>query len=85
MTRLSDVLDELGLVGEPALGGQLIKLQGERCAVYVVEAQWGGGYFAWCDDPDEREVLFYQDPVEAISTGLSRAALPPKWQDKPAK
>ena len=74
MTRLIEALEPLGLDGEIALGGRWVKIQGERCAVYVVEAAWGAGYYTWCDDPEERAVQFYADPAAAILAGLRRAA-----------
>ncbi len=74
MTRLVDALHALGLDGEVTLSGRWVKLDGEHCPVYVVEAAWGAGYFTWCDDPQARTVEFYRDPVEAIQAGLRRAA-----------
>ncbi len=73
MTRLTDALHGLGLEGEESLGGRWVKLRGERCAVYVIEAAWGMGYYTWCDDPHARAVEFYRDPVAAIQAGLRRA------------
>ena len=73
MTRLVDALHELGLKGEISLSGRWVTLQGERCAIYVLEGPWGAGFYAWCDDPDERMVQRYADPVEAILAGLQRA------------
>ena len=51
MTRLVEALLSSGIDGEIALGGRWVKLQGVRCAVYVVEAAWGAGYYTWCGDP----------------------------------
>ncbi len=76
MTRLVDVLHELGLEGEQSLGGRWVKLQGEWCTVYVAESPWGTGYYTWCDSRQARAVEFYRDPVEAIQAGLRRAAYP---------
>ena len=73
MTRLVEALRLLSLPGEADLGGRWVKLQGERGAVYVVEAAWGHGYYTWCDVPEERAVERYRDPVEAIQAGLRRA------------
>ncbi len=73
MTQLVDALNELGLEGEYSLEGRMVKLQGERCAVYVVEAGWGMSYYTWCDDPQGRAVEYYSDPVAAIRAGLQRA------------
>jgi hypothetical protein len=74
MTHLVEALHALGLEGEIALSDHWVKLQGERCAVYVAEASWGRGYYTWCDDPHARAVEFYHDPVAAIFAGLRRAA-----------
>ncbi len=72
MTQLVEALDALHLEGELSLAGRWVKLQGERCWVYVVAAK-GGGYFTWCDDAEERGIVFYRDPREAIQAGLQRA------------
>ncbi len=72
--RLVEALHELGLHGEVQLSGRWAKLDGERCTVYVVEAAWGVGYYTWCDDPLDRKVEVYHDPVEAIQAALRRAA-----------
>ena len=73
MTRLVEALRSMGLDGEITLGGRWVKLQGERCSVYVVEAAWGAGYYTWCDVPEERAVQYYADPAAAIQAGLRRA------------
>ena len=75
--RLVEALQTLGLQGELSLGGRWVTLRGERCAVYVVEAAWGTHYYTWCDDPAERTVQSYLDPIQAIQAGLRRAAAPP--------
>ena len=72
--RLVEALQTLGLQGELSLGGRWVTLRGERCRVYVVEAAWGTHYYTWCDDPAERTVQSYLDPVQAIQAGLRRAA-----------
>jgi hypothetical protein len=74
MTRLVQAVRELGIDGEIALAGRWVKLQGERCPVYVVEAARSGNYYTWCDNPQERAVEHYRDPREAIRAGLRRAA-----------
>jgi hypothetical protein len=74
MMRLVEALQTLGLQGEVSLGGRWVMLQGERCAVYVVEAAWGTHYYTWCDDPAERAVQSFPDPVQAIQAGLRRAS-----------
>jgi hypothetical protein len=74
MTLLTEALETLGLEAEITLAGRWAKLQGERCAVYVTEAPWAGGFFSWCDDPLERGVEHHTDPIEAIQTGLKRAS-----------
>lgn len=75
MTELVDTLAALGLTGEITNGGHWACLSGERCAVYVVEAAWGGGYFTWCGMPHSGVVEFYRDPGAAIRAGLARASL----------
>ncbi len=74
MTGLLEALRDLGLAGEISLSGRWVELRGERCAVYVVEAAWSGGYYTWCDDPAQRTVEHYLDPIEAIQAGLRRAS-----------
>ena len=74
VTRLVAALHALGLDGEIALAGHWVKLQGERCAVYVAEATSGGSYYTWCEDAEARVVEFYLDPTTAIEAGLRRAA-----------
>jgi hypothetical protein len=54
MTQLTEALHRLGLEGEQSLGGRWVKLPGERCAVYVIEAAYGMGYYTWCDTPQAR-------------------------------
>ena len=76
MTRLEDALQALNLKGEVALSGRWVKVQGERCMIYVVEAAWGGGFYTWCDDPQERAAEMYLDPVEALRAGMRRAQQP---------
>ena len=73
MTRLVQAMRALQLDGEVMLSGRWIKLRGDRCAVYVIEAS-GATYYTWCDDPKERWVQRYLDPTEAIQAGLRRAA-----------
>ena len=72
MTQLVEALRALHLEGEVSLADRWAKLQGERCWVYVAAAK-GGGYFTWCDDPQQRTLAFYRDPIEAIQAGLRRA------------
>ncbi|MEO7908077.1 MAG: hypothetical protein ABIV47_00370 [Roseiflexaceae bacterium] len=74
MAHLVDALDTLGLNGEIALSGRWVKIQGEQCAIYLVESVWGTSYLTWCDAPCDRTVHFYHDPVEAIEAALRRAA-----------
>ena len=75
MTRLVAALHALGLDGEIALAGHWVKFQGERCAVYVIQATSGGGYYTWCEHTEARVVEFYLDPATAIEAGLRRASL----------
>ena len=53
MTQLVEALDALHLEGELSHADRWVKLQGQRCRVYVATAK-DGGYFTWCDDPQER-------------------------------
>jgi hypothetical protein len=76
MTRLDDALQALGLPNESELGGTWVTLRGERCRVYVMGTTWGHRYFTWCDDPHDRTVEVYTDPVAALQAGLRRAAYP---------
>lgn len=73
LTSLVDALATLGLGAEVTLAGRWARLAGERCAVYVVEARLGGGYFAWCAAPCEQTVEHHRDPIGAIESGLRRA------------
>ena len=75
MTRLVEALHHMGLDGEQSLNGRLVKLQGERCVIYIVEAAWGTRYYTWCDDSLGRAVQAYADPLTAIQVGLRRAAV----------
>ena len=76
MTQLVDTLEALGLSGEVTNAGRWVRLQGERCPVFVVETSYGGGYFTWCGAPCEPVVAFYHDPAMAIRSGLARAKSP---------
>lgn len=58
MTRLEDTLLMQGLEGRFELSGRWATLRGERCAVFVVEAANGEGYYTWCDDPGARALSF---------------------------
>ena len=73
MTPLVAALQTLGLVGEISLKGHWLVLQGDHCQVYVVKAGWGHAFYTWCEDPQERAVQFYDNPITAIQTGLRRA------------
>ncbi len=74
MARLVDTLDALGLYGEIALSGRWVKIQGEQCAIYLVESVWGTSYLTWCDAPCDRTVHLYHDPIKAIEAALRCAA-----------
>ncbi len=71
-TPLANALRESGLTGDLLHGGRWLTLAGDRFRVFVVES-WRGGYFTWCDDPDERAVIFFRDARAAIEGGLGRA------------
>lgn len=77
VTDLVAAVQALGLEGEIALAGRWVRLQGERYRVYVVETI-ADGYYSWCDAPEERAVIGYPDPTEAIQDGLRRAARRPE-------
>lgn len=81
MTRLTEALETLGLAAETSLAGRWTKLQGKRCAVYVVEAAWAASFYSWCDDPLDRVVEHHSDPIEAIRAGLKRASDPKSEPD----
>jgi hypothetical protein len=72
MTQLVDTLEALGLSGEITNAGRWVRLTGEHCPVYVVEALWGG-YFTWCGPPCEGMVAFFRNPTVAIREGLAHA------------
>ena len=72
--RLLDALQELQLDAEMAMDDRWVRIQGERCSVYVVEMARHRGFFTWCDDPDERAIEFHEDAFGAIRSGLRRAA-----------
>jgi hypothetical protein len=74
MTRLVAALRSLDLEGEIAHGGTWVTLHGERCLAYVVEAGEDHLYLTWCDDPRERTVEVYRDPVAALQAGGRRSA-----------
>lgn len=82
MTRLTEALATLGLPAETSLAGRWAKLQGERCAAYVVEAAWAAGFFSWCDDQQDRVVEHHADPIEAIRAALKRAGGPQRGADQ---
>lgn len=67
-------LRALALDAEVALGGRWVKIQGESCAVFVVEISSREGYFVWCDAPAKRAVEVFPTPTDAIAAGLRRAA-----------
>ncbi len=73
MTPLVDALQASGIAADVSLGGRWAEFQGERRRVYVFETA-RGGYYTWCDDPLDRKVEIYRNPVEAIQAGLRRAA-----------
>ncbi len=76
MTRLDDALDTLGLRGKSELEGTWVTLSGEGWRVYVMGTRWSQRYYTWCDDPHDRTVEVYVDPVAALQAGLRRAARP---------
>ena len=82
MTRLVEALDALHLEGELSLADRWVKLQGQRCWVYVAAAK-GGRYFTWCDDVQECAIAFYRDPIDAIQAGLRRASHAAGEADQP--
>lgn len=60
------------MAGDLSHGGRWLTLPGDRFRVFVVESS-RGGYFTWCDDPEERVVIHFRDAREAIEAGLRRA------------
>ncbi len=74
VTLLLEALQTLGRDDEVALAGRWLEIPGVRCAVFVVEARLGGGFYAWCGAPCDRTVQFHHDPIRAIELGLRRAA-----------
>jgi hypothetical protein len=73
---LGDILRARGLLFEESLSGRWVKIQGQECAVYVVEGVWSHSYLTWCDRWDAREIERYQTPEAAIIAGLRRAGGP---------
>lgn len=73
---LVDAIRYLGIEAELLMDGKWARLDGERFTVYVVELSRHPGFFTWCDDPAERAVEYYPDPVDAILSGLRRAVQP---------
>jgi len=74
MARLVDALQRLGLSGRVARSGRWVELEGERGRIYVVAARGDDAFYTWCSDPAEQIVEQHADPVEAIRSGLRRAA-----------
>jgi hypothetical protein len=85
MTQLVETLRALELHGKVELNGRWVTLDGERCAVYVVEERGGTGYYSWCADAQARTVEWYRDPVTAIERGLRRAAKQQHGEDDDGK
>lgn len=76
VTSLVDALRYLDIDAEVLMNGKWARLDGEHFAVYVVEMSHYRGFFTWCDDPAERSVEYYSDPLDAILSGLRRANQP---------
>lgn len=74
MNRLVEMVQTLGLDAEIAPSGRLVKIKGNRCAVYVAEVAWGSQYYTWCDDCDAQTVELYATAQDAIQAGLRRAS-----------
>ncbi len=72
--RLVDALEELRLDAEIAMECRWARIRGERCFLYVVEMSRHRGFFTWCDDPGERAIEFHESALDAIRSGLRRAA-----------
>ncbi len=72
MTRLVEALHSLGLDARVGPSGRWVEIQGERGRIYVAAAPRETEFYTWCDDPAERTVEHYPDPVEAIRAGLRR-------------
>jgi len=69
MTRLVEVMQDMGLDGETSRTGRWIRLHREQDSVYVVEAAWGGGYYIFSDASAEQPEI-HCDPATAIEAGL---------------
>ena len=82
MTQLVEALDALHLEGELSHADRWVKLQGQRCWVYVAVVK-GVGYVIWFDDAQERVIAFYRNPIDAIQAGMRRAAHPTCAADQP--
>lgn len=86
MTRLLEAVQTFGLEADIAPSGRLVKIRGERCAVFVAEDAWGSQYYTWCDGAWARTVELYASAQEAIQAGLRRAVNSAKeepWEQKP--
>ncbi len=75
MTHLVDALRILSVHSQVTLAGRWARIEDERCRVHVVDSPWQGSYHGWCDDPAERMVERYANPIEAICDGLRRATI----------
>jgi hypothetical protein len=69
-TSLVQAMEALGLSGEVSQSGRWVRLASKQGLYYVVEAAWGGGYFAFHEPPTAVEQEIYLDPVEAIQAGF---------------
>ncbi len=75
MTRLVEAVQTLGLEADIAPSLRLVKIRGERCAVYIAEVAWGSQYYTWCDGVWARGVELYTNAQAAIQSGLRRAEI----------
>ena len=74
MTRLVEVMQDMGLKGETSSSGRWIRLSGKQGPIYVVEAAWHGGYYTFSDAEAEQKPEIYLDPAAAIEAGLQHVA-----------
>ena len=76
VSRLLEAARELGIEVDVALSGSWVTLEGKRGRAYVAETQRRDIFLTWCDDPADRVVEQFDDPVEAINAAARRIEHP---------
>jgi len=76
VSRLLEAARELGLEVDVALSGSWVTLEGKRGRAYVAETPRRDTFLTWCDDPADRVVEQFDDPVEAINAAARRIDRP---------